>query len=51
MVVISAMTIASCVKVNVNDEDGTGIIPGNSDDPNETKVLSGTIDNSTTCCW
>ena len=48
MVVVSAMTITSCIKVNVNDDDGTGIIPGNSNDPNETKVLTGTIDNSIT---
>ena len=48
MVVISAMAITACVKVNVDDEDGTGVIPGGSDDPNETKVLTGTIDNSIT---
>ena len=48
MVVISAIAITSCIKVDVNDGDGTGIIPGNTDDPNETKVLTGTIDNSIT---
>jgi hypothetical protein len=50
MVVITAMAITSCVKVNVGDDDGPGggQIPGGSDDPNETKILSGTIDESIT---
>src|SRR6476620_6527028 len=48
MVVISAMAITSCVKVNVNDDGSGSNIPGGSNDPNETKVLTGTIDNSIT---
>src|ERR1700755_1769826 len=47
MVVIGAMAITSCVKVNVGDE-GTGPITPNTNDPNETKILSGTIDESIT---
>jgi len=47
MVVISAMAITSCIKVDVGDQT-TGTVPGDSDDPNETKVLTGTIDNSIT---
>lgn len=46
-VLISSMAITSCVKVNVGDELDTG--PGiNTGDPNETKILSGTIDQSVT---
>ncbi|HUQ64673.1 MAG TPA: hypothetical protein VM101_00860 [Flavitalea sp.] len=47
MVMVSAIAITSCIKVNVGDENGTGIIPGGTD-PNETKVLTGTIYNSIT---
>jgi hypothetical protein len=48
MIIVSAIAITSCVKVNVGDDDGMGNIPGNTDDPNETKILTGTIDNSVT---
>lgn len=47
-VVMSAIAISACVKVNVGDENVTGPINGGSDDPNETKILSGTIDQSVT---
>lgn len=47
LVTLVTMFIASCVKVDL--EEGT---PGGNltddDDPNETKILSGTIDNSVT---
>lgn len=46
-VVIVAMAITSCVKVNVGDDLGGGPVdPGG--DPNESKVLSGTIDGDLT---
>ena len=48
MVVIFAMAITSCVKVNVSDEPGAGPVNPNTGDPNETMVLSGTIDESVT---
>ena len=48
MVVISAMAIISCVKVNVSDEPGAGPVNPNTGDPNETMVLSGTIDENIT---
>src|SRR5688500_16270842 len=48
MVVISAMAITSCVKVNVSDEPGAGPVNPNTGDPNETMVLSGTIDENIT---
>ena len=44
---IVMMTIASCVKVDL-DEEGTGGMPTDGDDPNETMLLSGTIDESIT---
>lgn len=47
MVIVSAMAITSCVKVNVEGEGNGPVIPG-SGDPNETKILSGTIDESIT---
>lgn len=45
VIILSALIIVSCVKVDVGDELGTGP-GGNTGDPNETKVLSGTIDQS-----
>ena len=48
IVVISIMAITSCVKVNVGDETGTGPTNPNTNDPNETGILSGTIDESIT---
>lgn len=47
LVAVVLFFIASCVKVNF-DEDGTGGGPINSGDPNETKILTGTIDQSVT---
>ena len=44
---LSAMIITSCVKVDL-DEEGTGGGPVDGNDPNETKVLVGTIDQSIT---
>ena len=47
-VVMSAILISACVKVNLGDENVTGPVNGVSNDPNETKILSGTIDQSVT---
>jgi len=48
VITISAITLAACVKVDINDETGTGGTGGDSDDPNVSKVLTGTIDKSVT---
>src|ERR1044071_5044262 len=45
-IVVSSMALYSCVKVDLGDDvAGPG---GNDGDPNETKILSGTIDQSVT---
>lgn len=46
IVVISAMAITSCVKVNVGDDLGGNPDPG--EDPGDSKILSGTIDQNLT---
>ena len=46
LVTVVTLFIASCVKVNFDDDGGTGT--GNNGDPNETKILTGTIDQSVT---
>jgi hypothetical protein len=48
IVLISALAITSCVKVNIDDDLPGNPNNNNSTDPNETKILSGTIDNSIT---
>ena len=45
--VISTLALSACVKVDIRDEL-TGGGGGNTDDPNVTKVLTGTIDKSIT---
>jgi hypothetical protein len=47
---LAALTFASCVKVNFeeNPGGGTGNNNGNTDDPNVTKILQGTYDKSVT---
>ncbi|MBL7697657.1 MAG: hypothetical protein JNK79_05845 [Chitinophagaceae bacterium] len=47
IIVITAMAITSCVKVNVGDELGGNPNPP-GENPNESKVLSGTIDENLT---
>lgn len=46
IVVISAMAITSCVKVNVGDDLGQNPDPG--ENPSDSKILSGTIDENLT---
>jgi hypothetical protein len=48
VIAISALTLSACIKVDINDEAGTGTGSGNTDDPNVSKVLTGTIDKSIT---
>lgn len=43
----SAMVFTACVKVDIGDDDGGGG-NGNTDDPNVTKILTGTVDKSIT---
>src|SRR6188768_3996309 len=45
---LSALTLSACIKVDINDRSGTGTGNGDSEDPNVSKVLTGTIDKSTT---
>jgi hypothetical protein len=45
-IIISSLAVISCVKVNVGD-DLTGV-PGDGGDPNDSKVLTGTIDENLT---
>ena len=47
VIVLSSLAITSCVKVDVGDDVGPGT-GHNTGDPNETKVLEGTIDQSVT---
>lgn len=47
LVTLVMVSIASCVKVDL-EEDNSGPDPVNSGDPNETKILAGTIDQSVT---
>jgi len=42
---MSILVLAGCIKVNIGDDTGGGGLPGGSD-PNETKILTGTIDQS-----
>lgn len=46
VIIMSSLAIASCVKVDVGDDLENG--PGSSGDINETKVITGTIDQSIT---
>jgi len=46
LIAISTLTITSCIKVDMDDDLDGG--PGNSGNPNETKLLAGTIDQSVT---
>ncbi len=46
VILISSLALSSCVKVDLGDEINGP--QGNNGDPNETKVLSGTIDQSIT---
>lgn len=41
---MSILVLSGCIKVNIGDDTG-GDLPGGSD-PNETKILTGTIDQS-----
>ncbi|MBL7734517.1 MAG: hypothetical protein JNL51_03600 [Chitinophagaceae bacterium] len=41
---MSILVLSGCIKVNIGDDTGGGL-PGGSD-PNETKILTGTIDQS-----
>lgn len=47
LIAVTSISVASCVKVNFNDEDGTGGDVNNGD-PNETRVLTGSYLNSVT---
>lgn len=47
VVTLSAVSLSACIKVDIGDES-TGGSGGNTDDPNVSKVLSGTIDKSVT---
>lgn len=47
VVALSVVVLASCVKVNFNEDNGDGG-GGNPEDPNVSKVITGTIDRSLT---
>src|SRR5688500_4871718 len=47
VVAISVFAFSACVKVDIRDDDGDNG-NGNTDDPNVTKVITGTIDKSIT---
>jgi hypothetical protein len=47
MVVVSALAFSACVKVDISDDTG-GTPGGDNDDPNVSKVLTGTVDKSIT---
>jgi hypothetical protein len=47
VVAVSVFAFSACVKVNISDDDGDNG-NGNTDDPNVTKVITGTIDKSIT---
>lgn len=44
---VCTLAFSACVKVDINDDNG-GSDPGDNDDPNVTKVITGTIDESIT---
>ena len=46
LIAITSLLIASCVKVNFNDEEGGG--GSNPDDPNTTRILVGSYERSIT---
>jgi hypothetical protein len=45
---VSALAISACVKVDISDDTGGTPGGGDNDDPNVTKVITGTIDRSIT---
>lgn len=46
LIAVTSVSVASCVKVNFNDEDGSKTT--DSDDPNETRILTGSYEQSIT---
>lgn len=46
LIAVTSISVASCVKVNFNDEDGSKTT--DSDDPNETRILTGSYEQSIT---
>lgn len=46
LIAVTSISVASCVKVNFNDEDGGKTT--DSDDPNETRILTGSYEESIT---
>jgi hypothetical protein len=48
LIAITSLFIASCVKVNFNDENGGGGGGTNPDDPNQTRVLVGSYERDIT---
>jgi hypothetical protein len=48
LIAVTSISVTSCVKVNFNDDDGGGNNTGNTEDPNETKVLTGSYERNIT---
>jgi hypothetical protein len=48
LIAVASISFASCVKVNFNDDDGGGTNTGNTDDPNETRILTGSYERNIT---
>src|SRR5688572_17603138 len=47
LIAVTSLSVASCVKVNFNDEDGGGG-PTDNEDPNQTRILTGSYERDIT---